>query len=42
MHGISLTAVLLLVAGILGVAPVDGRLAWLAVLLAGLFMLLGV
>jgi hypothetical protein len=40
MH--SLPAILLLVAGILGVAPVDGRLAWLAILLAGLFMLLPV
>lgn len=38
MH--SLPAILFLVAGILGVAPVDGRLAWLAVLLAGLFLLL--
>lgn len=35
-----LPALLILVAGILGVAPVDGRLAWLAILLAGLFMLL--
>jgi hypothetical protein len=35
-----LPAVLLLVAGILGVAPVDGRLAWVAVLLAGLLMLI--
>ncbi len=35
-----LPALLLLIAGILGVAPVDGRLAWLCVLLAGLVMLL--
>lgn len=34
-------ALLLLVAGILGVAPIDGRLAWVAVLLAGLLMLIG-
>ena len=36
----NLPALLFLIAGILGVAPVDGRLAWLAVLIAGLLMLL--
>jgi hypothetical protein len=35
----SIPAILFLIAGILGVAPVDSRLAWVAVLLAGLLML---
>ena len=36
-----ISAILFLIAGILGVAPVDGRLAWLGVLIAGLLMLIG-
>lgn len=39
MHA-NLTGVLLLIAGILGLAPIDGRLAWACILIAGLLMLL--
>jgi len=35
-----LPAILLIVAGILGAASVDGRIAWVLVALAGLFMVL--
>jgi len=36
----NLTGILLLLAGIIGVTPIDTRLAWLLVGIAGLLMLI--
>jgi uncharacterized membrane protein YuzA (DUF378 family) len=36
----ALPGLLLLIAGICGVAPIDGRIAWVVVLIAGLVMVL--
>lgn len=35
-----LSAILLIVAGIVGALPVDGRIAWVLVALAGLFAII--
>lgn len=38
----ALPGILLLIAGIVGALPVDGRIAWVLVAVAGLFMVLPV
>ena len=41
MHG-NLIGILFFIAGILGLVPVDNRIAWATVMIAGLLMLVGV
>lgn len=36
----SIPGMLLLIAGIVGALPIDGRIAWVLVAIAGLFMVL--
>lgn len=38
----SLPGILFLIAGIVGALPIDGRIAWVLVAIAGLFMVLPV
>lgn len=41
MHA-NIVGVLFFIAGILGLVPVDGRIAWATVMIAGLLMVVGV
>ena len=36
----NIVPILLILAGIFGLVPIDGRLAWICILLAGIFMLI--